>query len=358
MKISGETISSASSSRFARLSVNKDQENQEVVVCKKSFFSWAVHAMRYRFSSNYREKEHALRTSILGGLREQGSNTAATLNDPGDAPGDDLFGNRREFNAYLIKCLNRNSGPAENSTTVLQGEIRVAEDGATPVNSQVQPASAVKAKKIASSKQKWPGAEGVESFWKERGPAIAKDGYKHTFQFMSYGSGTPAECADVQDEKKLCAKSSAEIAKTINQDVSTVPSHVNCVLGYVLFTTPRGKHESLFFKNKLVVKKDYSDWGLVGGARVGTYAFCRQPNVRLSALVNGLLDRHFQAGRSKEQILKGLQGERDKAENPTDRNSFRNQYAPLYVGKTSEEDFKFCVDAMEKFANAYFDANS
>ncbi len=354
MEISGETKVSASSSFFARLSLDQNPQGQKVVVCKKSFFSWAVHAIRYRFSSNYREREHTLRESILESLRGQGSGTTATLNDPGDA----LLRNRRKFNAYLIAYID-NSDSAENSTAGSQGEIRVAEDGATSGNSQVQPAPAVKAKKIAGKEQNWSGAEGVESFWKERGPTIARDGYKNAFQFMSFGAAAPAECADVQDDKQLCEKFSDEIAETINQDVGgTVPSHVNCALAYILFTTPRGKHESFFSKNNLVIEKEYPDWGFLGGARVGTHAFCRQPNVRLSALVNGLLDRHFQAGRSKEQILKGLQGERDKAENPTDRNSFRNQYAPLYVGKISEAEFRFCLDAMENFANAYFDANS
>ncbi len=351
MKISGETISSASSSRFARLSVNKDQENQEVVVCKKSFFSWAVHAMRYRFSSNYREKEHALRTSILGGLREQGSNTAATLNDPGDAPGDDLFGNRREFNAYLIKCLNRNSDPAENSTTVLQGEIRVAEDGATPVNSQVQPASAVKAKKIASSKQKWPGAEGVESFWNEQGPAIAKDGYKNAFQFGFN------KCL-VENEELLCTKVFGEIAKNLRMQGIVVPNRVNCVLACVLFTKPEGTQMGLFTDSGYIDQKDLTAWGFsVDITKIYTTR-CRLPNERLYGAVNGLLDRHFKAGQSKEKILKGLRQDRNKARNVVFRSSFQDTSRGPPSVLLTEEEFRFCLDAMENFANAYFDANS
>ncbi len=350
MEVSDKTIGSATSSRFARLSVKKDTGGQEVVVCKKSFFSWAVHAIRYRFSSNYREREHALRTSILVGLRGRGSNTAATLDDLGDAPNGDLFGNRREFNAYLINHLGKSDSP-ENSTAGSQGEIRAAEDGATSGNSQVQPASAVKAKKIASSKQKWPGAEGVESFWNEQGPAIAKDGYENVFRVER------GKCP-VEDEKLLCVKVSDEIAKTINKGVvGTVQSHVNCALGYVLFTTPEGEQGGLFTDSDPIDRKNPAAWGLSDSKTGNLSSHCRLPNLKLYGAVNGLLNRHFQAGQSKKQILKGLRQERKKVGDPANRQLFK-PWGVQGGQPISEAEFRFCVDAMEKFANAYFDANS
>ncbi len=347
MKISGETIDRASSSRFARLSVNDDQGSQEVVVCKKSFFSWAVHAIRYRFSSNYREREHRLRASILVGLCEQSSTG-------GEYP-DAFYGDRRGFNTHLITRLNE-SDSAENFTAGSQGEIRAAEAGATPGNNQVQPGPAVKAKKIARRKQKWSGKEGVESFWEKQGSTIVRDGYKEVFRFECLGKY--AGCADVRDEKRLCAKVSGEIAEKFNKD-GGVTSQVNSVLGYVLFTTPKGEQKQLFTEPAFIPSEDYIDWGLADTHETPDrhYAFCRLPNERLYGAVNGLLDRHFKAGQSKEKILKGLQQEHDKAGDLTFGDSFRSRGIPPSQ-PLSKEEFRFCVDAMEKFANAYFDANS
>ncbi len=359
MEVSGKTIGSASSSRFARLSVNKDAENQEVVVCKKSFFSWAVHAMRYRFSSSYREREHELRASILASLREQGSDTTATLNAPDDAPGDAPLGNRREFNAYLIKYLNLNSGSAENSTTVLQGEIRVLEGSVTPGNNKV-PALDVEAKEAAGKEQGWPrGGDVYFSFWKKKeGSDIVKNGHENVFRFESGGDGS-AEPVALRSESLLRIKVTNEISKKFGDGGPSIyPSGVTCALGHILFTTPKGEQEGLFSHSARIGNRDYGAWGFLGDhMEEGHCAHCRLPNERLHGAVNGLFMQHFTPGQSKENILKGLNQDREKAGNPDHRGIFK----PWSVRNSlplTEAEFRFCLDAMENFANAYFDANS
>ena len=349
MEISSETINKASSSRFARLSVDSRQGGEEVVVCKKSFFAWAVHAVRYRFSSNYRKSERALRTRILEGLLDQ---------SPGNTPYPDTFyDDRRGFNDHLITRLGvSNSGSGENSTAVLQGEIRADESGATPGNNQVRSAPDVKTRKVAGGKQKWPKGEGAcGAFWEKQGSGIARDGCKNIFKFKCREQ--PAEFPNVRSEKQLCAKVSDEISGKFNKDGErSVPSHVNSALAYILFTTPEDEQKNLF-TNSLIGGSDYPDWGLEDNEREGNYAYCRLPNDRLYVCVNGLLDRNFKPGKSKEQILKGLERDRGNAENIADKDIFAPN-SEKAITKLSEEEFNFCVDAMKNFANAYFKTSS
>ncbi len=354
MEVSGKIIDSASSSRFARLSVKKDQKSQEVVVCSKSFFSWAVHAIRYRFSSSYREREYQLRHNILAGLREQGSGglTAGF----GEVPKNVPYGDRRGFNAYLIDHLGRNSDSAENYTAGSQGEIRVLGDSVTPGNNMV-PASDMEAKEAAGKKQGWPMGEGVyNSSWIRRVSAIAKDGYENVFRFESL-KGVPAEPVALRSETVQLIKVTHEISEKFDAK-SPVPSDVTCALSHILFTTPKGEQEGLFSHSDSIDHKDYGTWGFFDDSvGEGHCARCRLPNERLQGAVSGLFMRNFSPGQSKENILKGLDQDRKNAKNHTSRNSFQ----PWRVHRSrplTEAEFRFCVDAMENFANAYFDANS
>ena len=139
MEVAKETINSASSSRFARLSVDSRQGGEDVVVCKKSFFAWAVHAVRYRFSKRYRSREHKLRGKILMGLLIE--HNSFNLRGGDCLPVDVPYGNRRGFNAYLIDHLNKgNDDSAESFTDSSQSETLGAEGVTTPENYGVQSA--------------------------------------------------------------------------------------------------------------------------------------------------------------------------------------------------------------------------
>ncbi len=354
MEISSETIDRASSSRFARLSVGSNPQGTQVVVCSKSFFSWAVHAIRYRFSSSYRVKEQELRQDILANLYQKGSGglTAGF----GEVPQDVPYGDRRGFNAYLIDHLGRNSDSAENYTADPQGETRVLGDSATPGNNKV-PASDMEAKEAAGRKQSWPREVGVyNSFWRKQGSAIAKDGYENIFRFEGLG-GESAESRTPGNGTLLFIKVTNEISEKFGAK-SSVPSDVTCALSHILFTTPKGEQEGLFSHSDRIDPEDYGVWGFLGGrVEEGHCAHCRLPNERLQGAVSGLFFRHFHPGQSKEDILKGLDQDRKNAGDHTFRNSFQ-PWGTQYNQPLSEAELGFCVDAMENFANAYFDANS
>ncbi len=347
MEISREAIGRASSSRFARLSVSYDSQGNKMVVCKKSFFAWAVHCVRYRFSSNYRKDELELRESILEGLykRSTDERTTGFSNVPKNVP----YGNRRGFNAYLIDHLNSgNDDSAESFTASTQGEIRPAEGDATP-KIGVQPTPEVKAKKVADGKQSWPGGDGVnESFRSKQWPDIVEDGWKNVFQFK--GKEQPVE------KGQLFLKVTSEVSEALGNRVRGVSSTENCALAHILFTTPRDEQKGLFREAEPIGSENYDAWGFShSNERVMSSARYRLPNGRLHGAVSALLQDNFKAGSSKTQILKKLDKVREQANEPLFRDRFRGQgisSAPL-----SEEEFIFCVDAMKNFANAYFDAN-
>ncbi len=103
------------------------------------------------------------------------------------------------------------------------------------------------------------------------------------------------------------------------------------------------------------MNEELEGWGLENAPPGSLVATCRLPGSKLSVLVDGLLKKHFQAGKSKEDILVALDVELGQA----GLEGHREQYGrvPFDHGRLTEDEFRFCVTEMKNFTELYFSAN-
>ena len=71
MKVLDGSLADSLSSRFGQFSIQKTVESGNEKVCsynKRTFFSWTVHCLRFRFSKAYRQSVIDERQEILSAL--------------------------------------------------------------------------------------------------------------------------------------------------------------------------------------------------------------------------------------------------------------------------------------------------
>ncbi len=379
VKLDDNARSQLGSARFARLDLIDGQNNEKVVVCKRSFFTWTVHCLRYQFSSVYRNEVREVRRKILEGLGGQTGSGAVQDQDA-------LVSNRRKFNAHLFSLVaplvdggdenltasGRTAGRQTGATVPDIGDVKEPRVTGTAGTEVVQSAG-------VENKQ-WPEGNGVyDSFWKEKGPDIAGQQFRNVFTFEGLGGhalALPPDLAlkrsmvsggeELTGSEVLCKKISQEIGLGWGRErfdpVCTRKSDINCILSYLFLVAPKDEHTNLFsFEMREVkfshlgVSEDLGGWGFEDVPPEYTTATCRLPGSKLSVLVDGLLKKHFQAGKSKEDILAALDVELGQA----GLEGHREQYGrvPSDHGRLTEDEFRFCVTEMKNFTELYFSAN-
>ncbi len=132
MKFPDGSLASSASSRFGQFSIQKTGDSNGEKVCsynKRTFFSWTVHCLRFRFSKAYRRNVMAERHEILSALnknlREQTFSANLDSSDESHASSDDSYdliddsyvssentqsvnvtlSSRRQFNSRVLALL-------------------------------------------------------------------------------------------------------------------------------------------------------------------------------------------------------------------------------------------------------------
>ena len=122
MKFSDGSLASSASSRFGQFSIQKTGDPGGEKVCsynKRTFFSWTVHCLRFRFSAAYRESVMEERREILGALHEscQGQTISASDGSHGSSENmrylNVMLSSRRRFNSRVSVLLQLNVASAE-----------------------------------------------------------------------------------------------------------------------------------------------------------------------------------------------------------------------------------------------------
>ncbi len=185
MKLDDNARSQLGSARFARLDLIDGQNNEKVVVCKRSFFTWTVHCLRYQFSSVYRNEVREVRRKILEGLGGQ-------TGSGGVQDQDALVSNRRKFNAHLFSLVELTVDRGDENLTAsdktADRQTEVPVPGVDDVQEhRVTGTVGIEVVQSAGVENKqWPEGDGVyDSFWKEKGPDIAGQQFGNIFTFTN-----------------------------------------------------------------------------------------------------------------------------------------------------------------------------
>ncbi len=118
MKVSNGSLTSSASSRFGQFSIQKTVDPNGEKVCsynKRTFFSWTVHCLRFRFSKAYRQNVIAERLEILNALdKSRPGQTFSASHDSSDdiydssenmQPVNVTLSSRRQFNSRVSELL-------------------------------------------------------------------------------------------------------------------------------------------------------------------------------------------------------------------------------------------------------------
>ncbi len=120
MKFPDGSLASSASGRFGQFSIQKTGDSNGEKVCsynKRTFFSWTVHCLRFRFSKAYRKNVIAERLEILNALEFrcwQGQKISAS--DDSHDPNVTLS-SRRRFNRRVSDLLRLDATSAEPGGT-------------------------------------------------------------------------------------------------------------------------------------------------------------------------------------------------------------------------------------------------
>ena len=130
MKFPNGSLANSASSRFGQFSIQKTDGPGDEKVCsynKRTFFSWTVHCLRFRFSKAYRKNVMEERHEILSALDEswQGQKFSANLDSSDDSYDSSentqsvnvTLSSRRRFNRRVSDLLRLDATSAEPGGT-------------------------------------------------------------------------------------------------------------------------------------------------------------------------------------------------------------------------------------------------
>ncbi len=142
MKILDGTLASSASNRFGQFSIQKAVHVDEENVCtyeKRTFFSWAVHCLRFQFSKAYRQDVMEERRSILHELENswQGQTVDASQGSSENTqPANVTLLSRRLFNSKVSELLQRSEtsgGTAGTQAAAVQQKFLDVLSNAVPI---------------------------------------------------------------------------------------------------------------------------------------------------------------------------------------------------------------------------------
>ena len=122
MKVLDGSLADSLSSRFGQFSIQKTVESGNEKVCsynKRTFFSWTVHCLRFRFSKAYRQSVIDERQEILSALdRSWQGQTFSASDDSHDSnenmrSANVMLSSRRRFNSRVSDLLRHGTVSAE-----------------------------------------------------------------------------------------------------------------------------------------------------------------------------------------------------------------------------------------------------
>ena len=140
MKVLDGSLASSASSRFGQFSIQKTVDPNGEKVCsynKRTFFSWTVHCLRFRFSNAYRENVMAERHDILCALDRSWQEQTVSDSDDGHDPSKNMrsanvtLSSRRRFNRRVSELLQSYEAPAEPGEPQATTDEVTAEPGGT-----------------------------------------------------------------------------------------------------------------------------------------------------------------------------------------------------------------------------------
>ncbi len=140
MKVLDGSLADSLSSRFGQFSIQKTVDPNGEKVCsynKRTFFSWTVHCLRFRFSNAYRENVMAERHDILCALDRSWQEQTVSDSDDGHDPSKNMrsanvtLSSRRRFNRRVSELLQSYEAPAEPGEPQATTDEVTAEPGGT-----------------------------------------------------------------------------------------------------------------------------------------------------------------------------------------------------------------------------------
>ncbi len=384
VRIDSDTLARTANRQFALIRLQANEGQPQQVVCKSSFFTWAVHCLRYNFSKGYQGRVHTMRHEILQAL-------SARLDEPSspeDSSGriNNIVRNRRAFNQYTLKQLNASSQAVESTETptVASSPEKVPADkawlvGDTPNTSSqaVEPTETptVDSSPKFSADKAWPANDTMyDTFWHKKGAELAKSGYRNLFRFQKNGS--TQDCPNIKLSTTGRRHGSEIIFSEVTQrsecrsqglsatfSLGIVPkTTAGCVISYLQLTTPisGGRHEKLYgwvsllprgsIGDKDAVQKDLKWFGMTGNPpERSTDAHLRVLGMRISEPVKRLVEKHFREGATEAEVITGLDKELERASDPEYIKGYQERGESL-----STEEFEYLAQGVKDFATLYF----
>ncbi len=126
MKVLDGSLADSLSSRFGQFSIQKTVDSDGEEVCsynKRTFFSWTVHCLRFRFSKAYRQNVIAERQEILSALDRSWQEQTVSASDDSHDPSKNMrsanvtLSSRRRFNSRVSELLQLDATSAEPGGT-------------------------------------------------------------------------------------------------------------------------------------------------------------------------------------------------------------------------------------------------
>ena len=126
MKFPDGSLASSASSRFGQFSIQKTVGPNGEKVCsynKRTFFSWTVHCLRFRFSKAYRRNVMAERLEILSALDESWQGQKFSASDGSYDSNENMWSanvtlsSRRQFNRRVSDLLRLDATSTEPGGT-------------------------------------------------------------------------------------------------------------------------------------------------------------------------------------------------------------------------------------------------
>ncbi len=404
IRVDSDTLVRAMNSQFTLLRVQSNEGQAQQVTCKSSFFTWAVHCLRYNFSKGYQSRVHTMRHEILRAL--PGSpNDPSSPGSPSDTT-NDIVRNRRAFNQYTLKQLNASSQTAETSlqteetspqtarfpeTTIdtssppeifagktpdtshqtADTSLQTAESPETTINTSSPP-------EISAGKT-WPATDTVyDTFWHKKGEELTQSGYRNLFRFQK--KGNTMGCPDIKLSStgkkpgseitfaELTLRTERRLQNLYSSSLGNVQkTTAGCVVSFLQLTTPvSGKQrcEGLYGwvdllpdingSNKNSVQKELGRVGMTGNPPERfTDAHLRVLGTRIGEPVKRLVEKHFRQGATKAEVIAGLDEDLANATNP----EYVKQYHEGHR-KVNAEEFEYLAQGVKDFATLYFSDSS